>query len=239
MSNLGGWTRRDARGAILVSSGLPSSGIPDATTASKGIVQLAGDLSGTAAAPVVANNAITSAKIADGTIVDADISAVGGITGAKIATGTLRALHMRLLAACGWWYYASPPADYSNRYFSYAASSYYDNGVALTGSAQVGADGIMYCRQTGTYLMTVGAINNHGAVAGNYAGGRLVLNGVTRYILAGAHTAATADTDTQAGGHGSGSIILNLNNGDYMRVEAWSSAGYPIYLTLTWLQLPI
>jgi len=48
---------------------------PDATTSTKGVVQLAGDLAGTAAAPVVANNAITSAKILDGTIVDADVAA--------------------------------------------------------------------------------------------------------------------------------------------------------------------
>jgi len=47
----------------------------DATASSKGIVQLAGDLSGSAAAPVIATGAITSAKIADGTITDVDVAA--------------------------------------------------------------------------------------------------------------------------------------------------------------------
>jgi hypothetical protein len=47
---------------------------PDATASTKGVVQLAGDLSGTAAAPTVAASAITSAKIADGTITDGDVA---------------------------------------------------------------------------------------------------------------------------------------------------------------------
>jgi hypothetical protein len=45
-----------------------SSGAPDATTTTKGKIQLAGDLAGTAAAPLVANNAITSSKIADSNV---------------------------------------------------------------------------------------------------------------------------------------------------------------------------
>lgn len=48
--------------------------VPDATATVKGLVQLAGDLTGTAAAPVVANGAITSAKIADATITDVDVA---------------------------------------------------------------------------------------------------------------------------------------------------------------------
>lgn len=42
-----------------------TSGAPDADGSTKGLVQLAGDLTGTAASPVVANNAITNAKAAD------------------------------------------------------------------------------------------------------------------------------------------------------------------------------
>ena len=58
---------------------------PDATATVKGKIQLAGDLTGTAAAPTVADNAITSAKIADGTIVNADISTSAAIAGTKIS----------------------------------------------------------------------------------------------------------------------------------------------------------
>jgi hypothetical protein len=79
--------------------GSVSSSAPNATTATKGKVQLAGDLGGTgsiAAAPVISDNAITtgkikadavtSAKIADGTIVNDDISATAGIADSKLAT---------------------------------------------------------------------------------------------------------------------------------------------------------
>lgn len=45
-----------------------ASGAPDATTTTKGIVQLAGDLTGTAASPQVASGAITSGKIASGAV---------------------------------------------------------------------------------------------------------------------------------------------------------------------------
>ncbi|CCV02120.1 hypothetical protein IIV25_102L [Invertebrate iridovirus 25] len=40
-----------------------SAGTPDATTTTKGKIQLAGDLGGTAAAPVISNNAVTYAKM--------------------------------------------------------------------------------------------------------------------------------------------------------------------------------
>ncbi|WP_395769021.1 hypothetical protein [Aquirufa sp.] len=73
-----------------------TSGAPDATTTVKGKIQLAGDLSGTAGAPTVAANAITtakiinaavtSAKIADSTIVNADISPTAAIVDTKLAT---------------------------------------------------------------------------------------------------------------------------------------------------------
>jgi hypothetical protein len=63
-----------------------ASTIPDATNLVKGKIQLAGDLTGTAAAPSIANNAITSSKILDGTIVDADISTTAAIVDTKLAT---------------------------------------------------------------------------------------------------------------------------------------------------------
>jgi hypothetical protein len=60
-----------------------SSGAPDATTALKGKIKLAGDLTGTADLPTIATDAVTSAKILDGTIATADI-ANAAITYAKI-----------------------------------------------------------------------------------------------------------------------------------------------------------
>jgi hypothetical protein len=55
-----------------------SSGAPDATSTVKGKVQLAGDLTGTAASPAVAINAITTAKLAN-----------DAVTSAKITDGTI------------------------------------------------------------------------------------------------------------------------------------------------------
>jgi Repeat of unknown function (DUF5907) len=73
-----------------------SSGAPDADATTKGKIQLAGDLTGTAASPAIAANAVTaskindgavtSAKIADGTIVNADINASAAIADTKLAT---------------------------------------------------------------------------------------------------------------------------------------------------------
>ena len=65
-----------------------TSGAPDATDSVKGKVQLAGDLTGTAAAPAVAANAITTAKIANGTIIAEDI-ANDAVTTSKIANGAV------------------------------------------------------------------------------------------------------------------------------------------------------
>ena len=70
----------------FVTSAIAVATIPDATTTTKGKLQLAGDLTGTAALPTIAANAVTSAKILDGEIVDADISATAAIADTKLAT---------------------------------------------------------------------------------------------------------------------------------------------------------
>ncbi len=59
-----------------VDAQLANAGIVDADANNKGKIQLAGDLTGTATSPTIANNAITTSKIID-----------GAITNAKIATG--------------------------------------------------------------------------------------------------------------------------------------------------------
>ncbi len=60
-----------------------SGSVPDASAGAKGIVQLAGDLGGggTAASPVIANNAITSAKINANAVTYAKLSATGATSG--------------------------------------------------------------------------------------------------------------------------------------------------------------
>jgi hypothetical protein len=79
-----------------VDAQVAGSAIPDATTITKGKVQLAGDLTGTAASPAVAAGAITTAKLADVSVTDAKIITVAGskvtgnITGnAANVTGTV------------------------------------------------------------------------------------------------------------------------------------------------------
>ncbi|CCV01987.1 hypothetical protein IIV22A_143R [Invertebrate iridescent virus 22] len=57
------------------------SGVPDATSSVKGIVQLAGDLSGTASAPVVSSLAITNFKLAN-------LSAVSQLKGSSSTAST-------------------------------------------------------------------------------------------------------------------------------------------------------
>jgi|UPI000485B6B6 hypothetical protein len=64
-----------------VDSRISSASIADADATTKGKIQLAGDLAGTAALPVVANNAIITAKIADASVTDPKIV---GVSGSKV-----------------------------------------------------------------------------------------------------------------------------------------------------------
>lgn len=71
--------------------GVATSGAPDATTATKGLVQLAGDLGGTgtaAAAPVISDGAITAGKLATGAVTSTKI-ANGAVTTTQIASATI------------------------------------------------------------------------------------------------------------------------------------------------------
>jgi hypothetical protein len=76
----------------FVNAAIISSTIPDATTSAKGKVKLAGDLTGTAALPIIANNKITTAKILDANVTYAKIQNVtsGKILGrATVGSGTI------------------------------------------------------------------------------------------------------------------------------------------------------
>lgn len=61
-----------------------SGSVPDATALVKGKLKLAGDLDGTADLPTIATGAVTTSKIASGTIVDGNIDAGAAIAQSKI-----------------------------------------------------------------------------------------------------------------------------------------------------------
>jgi hypothetical protein len=65
-------TKLDA--AVQTKLNTVATGSPDATTTTNGLVRLAGDLTGTAAAPVVASLAIDSPKLADGAVTNAKLA---------------------------------------------------------------------------------------------------------------------------------------------------------------------
>ena len=67
-----------------------SSTVSDATTLEKGVLQLAGDLSGTAALPTIANAAVTTAKIADDAITT-DKIADNAVSTAKLSDAAVTA----------------------------------------------------------------------------------------------------------------------------------------------------
>jgi hypothetical protein len=61
-----------------VDTQISNGSVSDASTTVKGIVQLAGDLSGTSVSPSIANNAVTSIKILNGAVTNEKIDQVSG-----------------------------------------------------------------------------------------------------------------------------------------------------------------
>jgi hypothetical protein len=80
----GGYAPLDGTGQVPAANLPPAGATPDATTSSKGIVQLAGDLAGTAASPTVPG---LTAKANDSTVVH--LAGAETVTGNKDFTGTL------------------------------------------------------------------------------------------------------------------------------------------------------
>lgn len=70
-----------------VDAAIATVSVADATMASTGKIQLAGDLNGTAAAPLIADGKITTSKLADGSVTDVKIST--GINPSKVGLGNV------------------------------------------------------------------------------------------------------------------------------------------------------
>ncbi|MGE4512814.1 MAG: beta strand repeat-containing protein [Chryseobacterium sp.] len=82
----GTWvTPTDTNTTYTAGTGLTLTGTSfsanDATTMTKGIIQLAGDLAGPVAAPTIASNAVTSAKIADGAVTASKLNQMSATSG--------------------------------------------------------------------------------------------------------------------------------------------------------------
>lgn len=75
-------------GATASWQAVGAGAVEDATAAAKGVIQLAGALTGTAAAPALAANSVTAATIADATVTDAEISPSAAIAQGKVANLT-------------------------------------------------------------------------------------------------------------------------------------------------------
>jgi uncharacterized protein (DUF2141 family) len=80
-------TTQIATTAFVAAAVIVAGATPDATSSTSGKIQLAGDLSGSATAPSIANNAITTAKILDGAISDSKIAT--GISASKVGLGNV------------------------------------------------------------------------------------------------------------------------------------------------------
>ncbi|MDE3256027.1 MAG: hypothetical protein KGN97_08635, partial [Bacteroidota bacterium] len=64
-----------------------NTNVSDADTLTKGILKLAGDLTGTAVIPIVANGVITSSKLANNAVTDAKVAS--GISASKVGLGNV------------------------------------------------------------------------------------------------------------------------------------------------------
>lgn len=86
-----GYAPLDGTGKVPTANLPSATAVSDATTSSKGIVQLAGDLAGTAAAPTVGSGVITNAKIATNAAIartKLDTSTQNSLTAADNAVAT-------------------------------------------------------------------------------------------------------------------------------------------------------
>ena len=147
--------------------GLTAAGVVDATTTVKGKIQLAGDLTGTAALPTIANNAVTTGKILDGTIASADL-----------ADGAVTAVKLNQMAAT-----SGQVLKWNGTAWAPAADTDTDTNTTYTGSTSVSLNGTSFERPALTGDVTAAANSNATTIANNAVTTSKILDG----------TIATAD----------------------------------------------
>jgi hypothetical protein len=197
-------------GATTVTGTYPNLTVttPNATTTGVGAVQLSGDLAGTATAPVIANNAITTTKIADGSITNAKIAAnaVGttniinsSVTTAKIAPSATNGQVLTTTGGVTTW--ATPIAQVNlTGSGATTVTGTYPNLTVSTPAApaQVNLTGSGATTVTGTYpnltvttpnatTTGVGAVQLSGDLAGTATAPVIANNAITTAKIANAN----------------------------------------------------
>jgi hypothetical protein len=201
---------------------------PDANATTKGLVQLAGDLTGTAAAPAIAANSVTTSKIIDGAVTDAKIATVSGSkvtgniagnagnvsgmvalanggTGATTATGALVNLGAEAIANKST--DLTVDANSTTKYPSVKLiKDYVDLRVA---SAAVNDGTITSAKITDATIVSTDIASNAGITNGQLANSSLTL-GSTNVAL-GATTSTLAGLSSVTATNFSGTLIGNAS----------------------------
>ena len=182
---------------------------PDATTLVKGLVQLAGDLAGTAASP----------QIAAGAIVDADINAAAAIAYTKLGNWPI--------GKCVSGSFSYSAADTNRRPYTPTSTDTFDPSNMMSTS-------IFTAPVTGKYL--VGMAIDQISAAGNIMVGHF-LNNTT--ILRTITCNCALGTDANFKGGASLWEIHSLTATDNIRYLGWHSGGGSAVLTVQAIWLPI
>lgn len=194
----------------------------------------AGDLTGTYPSPTIANNAVTSAKIIDGTIVNADISTTAAVDVTKLAAGTLNQVLTTTAGGVAW----SAPA--SAGVTSVTAGTGLTGGtITTTGTIALSNTGVTAAsygsatqvpsitvdaqgRITGASATTIAGVAPGGAAAGDltgtYPSPTIAANAVTSAkildgTIANGDISATAAIDVTKLSVGSPGQVLTTSGG--------------------------
>jgi hypothetical protein len=177
-------------------TGISTISIQDATTTIKGKIKLAGDLSGTADAPTIANGAITNAKIASG--IDA-AKITGNFSGtAANATNAVNATY-------------ATNANYATS--AGTASSSITANTASTAISATYATNANYATSAGTASSSITANTASTAISATYAtNANYATSAGTASSSITANTASTAISATYATNAGTASSSITANS---------------------------